>query len=75
MGDKPFKRGQVVICDLDHMTVRRGDKVRVVECVASNDCESGWLVTGTKHLRGRLAKNPCIVIQGVDSGWFRANKD
>jgi hypothetical protein len=72
--EAPFLRGEVVICDLRHLTVRPGEKVRVVECVASDDCESGWLVVATKRLRGRIAKSPLIAIQDVDSGWFRKVK-
>lgn len=67
----PFKRGDIVICDLDHLTVRAGQKVRVLECVASSQCGSGWLVTATNKTRGKLAAKPPIAIEGVDSDWFR----
>jgi hypothetical protein len=68
---QPFQTGDVVICYLDYLTVHSGDKVRVLECVESNDCESGWLVKATEYKRGRIAKRPPVAIEDVDSGWFR----
>lgn len=68
---EPFKRGEIVICDLDYLTVRRGEKVRILECTRASDCESGWLITATNRTRGKLASNAPIAIQGVDAGWFR----
>lgn len=67
----PFEYGETVICDLDYLTVRKGDKVRILKCTQSADCESGWLITATNRTRGKLALNPPVAIQGVDAGWFR----
>lgn len=68
--EQPFHRGDIVISGLRHLTVREGDRVRILECVASPDCGSGWLVTATSTIKGRLTSRAPIAIQGVDSDWF-----
>lgn len=66
----PFKRGDIVVSNLKYLTVREGQKVRVLECVASINCGSGWIVTTTDKIRGPLGKNPPIAMDGIDSDWF-----
>lgn len=71
----PFKRGDVVVCDLAYLTVKSGDRVRILDCKSAiHECESGWLVSATNRLRGRIATSPVVAIEGVDSGWFRKVK-
>lgn len=65
----PFQPGQLVVCNLDYYTVKAGDKVRVIKC-DPGECQSGWLVTATRRIRGRMPTKPSIAISGVDSSWF-----
>lgn len=67
----PFHRGDIVISNLKHLTVKEGDRVRVLDCVASENCGSGWLVSATSQTRGKIAGRAPIAMQGVDSDWFR----
>lgn len=67
--NQPFHRGDLVICNLSHLTVKAGQKVRVVKC-ERGESGSGWLVTATSSIRGRMPANPSIAVSGVDSAWF-----
>lgn len=71
----PFQRGDLVICGLSYLTVRAGQKVRVISCVLNDDCESGWIVSATNQTRGRMRAKPAIALQGIDSGWFAKPKE
>lgn len=67
----PFKRGDIVICELTWLTVTAGDKLRVVKCLSCGyECGSGWMVYATKQTRGRLANNPTLCLWEIDSDWF-----
>lgn len=69
--EPPFKSGEIVVSDWRGGVVSEGDRVRIIACEPSSECQSGWLVSAMTLRPGRVPKNPPIALSGIDSDWFR----